>query len=105
MPYGPEHYGVFLDSARFKHGMTCVLGPGGEESPSLDDEDAQPSLVPDVLPDGEPVYRLVPAPAPSGAERGRFRGGRGAGRSLVRPRGLLTRTSHGFLTTTEPPSG
>lgn len=61
VPYAPEHYSVFLRSAKEKHGLTPVLGPAGEEAPCLAEEPAMPKLRRERLSTGEEVYRLVSA--------------------------------------------
>jgi hypothetical protein len=70
VPYAPEHYPVFLRSARQKHGLTRVLGPSTEEAASLPDDAPMPTLRQDRLASGEEVYRLEPA------EASRVEGGR-----------------------------
>jgi hypothetical protein len=59
VPYAPEHYSVFLRSAKEKHGLTAVVGPGGEEAPCLLEGPAMPQLHRERLSSGEEVYRLV----------------------------------------------
>ncbi len=59
VPYSPEHYPVFLDSARHKHDLTPVVGPHGEEGPVLPDDSTIPELRLEHLPTGEIVYRLT----------------------------------------------
>jgi hypothetical protein len=59
VPYAPEHYSVFLRSAKEKHGLTPGVGPNGEEAPCLPEEPALPKLRRERLPSGEEVYRLV----------------------------------------------
>jgi hypothetical protein len=58
VPYSPEHYPVFLDSARHKYDLTRVVGPHGEEGPALADDSTLPELRLEHLPSGETVYRL-----------------------------------------------
>lgn len=60
VPYAPEHYPVFLTSARQKHGMAPVVGASGEEAPRVADEVQMPALVRERLVSGEEVYRLQP---------------------------------------------
>jgi hypothetical protein len=64
VPYATEHYPVFLNSARQKHGLTRVLGPSSEEAPCLLDDAAMPTLRRDRLASGEEVYRMEPAEEP-----------------------------------------
>jgi hypothetical protein len=78
VPYAPEHYPVFLSSARQKHGLTRVLGPSTEEAPCLPDDAPMPTLRQDHLASGEEVYRLEPA------EEFRAEGGRTAGAANTR---------------------
>jgi hypothetical protein len=59
VPYSPEHYPIFLSSARQKHDLTPVVGPHGEEAPALPDESGIPELRLDRLSSGETIYRLV----------------------------------------------
>jgi hypothetical protein len=59
VPYSPEHYPVFLNSARRKYDLTPVVGPHGEEEPALPDGAALPELHLEQLPTGETVYRLT----------------------------------------------
>lgn len=61
VPYAPEYYPVFLNSARQKHGLTPVLGASGEEAPYLADSADMPVLFRDRLASGEEVYRLLSA--------------------------------------------
>jgi len=84
VPYAPEHYPVFLHSARQKHGLTPVLGPSNEEAPCVPDDAPIPPLRRDCLGSGEEVYRLEPAEGPCGAE------GRVAGSAGARPTPLTT---------------
>jgi hypothetical protein len=58
VPYAPEHYQVFLRSAREKHCMTPVLGPTGEDAPHIPDDAPMPSLRRERLASGEELYRL-----------------------------------------------
>jgi len=64
VPYSPEHYPVFLRSARQKHGLTPVLGPSGEEAPCVPDGGSMPVLRRDRLASGEEMYRLEPTEEP-----------------------------------------
>lgn len=66
VPSAPEHYPVFLNSARQKHGLTRVLGPSCEEAPFLPDDARVPHLRRDRLASGEEVYRLEPTKEPCG---------------------------------------
>jgi hypothetical protein len=59
IPYSPENYPVFLESARQKYDLTPVVGPHGEEGPAFPDDAPIPELRPEHLPTGETVYRLV----------------------------------------------
>jgi hypothetical protein len=59
IPYAQGHYSVFLRSAKEKHGLTPVVGPSGEEAPSLPEEPAMPELRREQLSTGEEVHRLV----------------------------------------------
>lgn len=58
VPYPPEHYPVFLDSARRKHDMTPVIGPDGEPAPEIDDG-VWPELTAVTAPGGEPAFRCT----------------------------------------------
>jgi hypothetical protein len=60
VPYAPEYYPVFLNSARQKHGLAPVLGASGEEAPFLQDDAPMPALLRDRLASGEEAYRLQP---------------------------------------------
>jgi hypothetical protein len=84
VPYAPEHYSVFLNSARQKHGLTRVLGPSDEESPCLPDDAPVPALRRDRLPSGEEVYRL------EAVEESCREVGRVAGSNARRPTPLTT---------------
>lgn len=59
VPYAPEHYHVFLDSARFKHDMSQVLGPNGEVGPEIPD-DEWPELRPETHLGEGTVFRYLP---------------------------------------------
>jgi hypothetical protein len=59
VPYSPENYPVFLDSARCKYDLTPVVGPHGEEGPDIPDDSTVPELRLEHLPGGETVYRLA----------------------------------------------
>jgi hypothetical protein len=61
VPYAPEHYPIFLSSARQKHGLTRVLGPSGDEAPCLPDDASVLRLRRECLASGEEVYQLEPA--------------------------------------------
>ncbi len=58
VPYAPEHYPVFLSSARHKHDLTRVVGPCNEEAPTLPAGTEIPELQRDRLSSGEVVYRM-----------------------------------------------
>ncbi len=60
IPYAPEHYPVFLRSARHKHDLTRVVGPRNEEEPTLPAGTAIPELRLDHLSSGEVAYRMLP---------------------------------------------
>jgi hypothetical protein len=64
VPYAPEHYSVFLASARQKHGLVPVVGPSNEEAPCLPDDAPMPALRRDRLASGEEVYRLDASEVP-----------------------------------------
>ncbi len=53
VPYAPEHYPVFLQSARYKHGLTPVLGPCNEEAPCVPDDAPMPMFRRERLASGE----------------------------------------------------
>src|SRR5262245_26118226 len=59
VPYAPEHYPVFLSSAKRKHDLSPVLGAGDDRGPVIPEGTATPALRMDRLPSGEVVYRLV----------------------------------------------
>jgi hypothetical protein len=59
VPYASDHYPVFLRSAKEKHGMAPVVGPAGEEAPTLPDGPEMPMLRLERPSTGEEVYRLV----------------------------------------------
>lgn len=59
VPYAPEHYHVFLDSARLKHDMSQVVGPGGEVGPEIAD-DVWPELHAEARPGEGTVFRYSP---------------------------------------------
>ena len=59
VPYSPENYPVFLNSARYKHDLTPVVGPHGEHEPALPEGSEIPALRLEHLPSGETVYRLL----------------------------------------------
>ncbi|MCI0463636.1 MAG: hypothetical protein L0Z62_42420 [Gemmataceae bacterium] len=59
VPYAPEHYPVFLTSARHKHDLTRVVGPCNEEAPTLPPGAAIPELRFDRLSSGEVVHRMM----------------------------------------------
>jgi hypothetical protein len=61
VPYAAEHYPVFLHSARHKHDLTPVVGPQGEEGPTIPDDTRVPELHLDRLATGELVYRIAGA--------------------------------------------
>ncbi|MBX9579404.1 MAG: hypothetical protein K2X87_03775 [Gemmataceae bacterium] len=56
VPYLPEHYPVFLDTARRKHDMTPVIGLHGEQAPEIADGE-WPELTAGSGPGGEPVFQ------------------------------------------------
>jgi hypothetical protein len=60
VPYAPEHYGIFLSSARHKHDLIRVVGPCGEEAPALPGGKEIPELRQERLSSGEAVYRMMP---------------------------------------------
>ena len=84
VPYAPEYYPVFLNSARQKHGLTRVLGPSSEEAPCLPDDATIPMLRRDRLASGDDVYRLETAAVPCQNEDGV------AGTGGTRPKSLTT---------------
>ena len=59
VPYAPENYHVFLDSARFKHDMSQVLGLNGEVGPEIQD-DEWPELRPETRLGEGTVFRYLP---------------------------------------------
>jgi hypothetical protein len=62
VPYLPEHYHVFLDSARFKHDMSQVVGQNGEDGPEIPDGE-WPELLPVTRVGEGTVFRLLPHPS------------------------------------------
>jgi hypothetical protein len=76
VPYAPENYPVFLNTAMQKHGLTRVLGPASEEAPCLPDDATLPTLRRDRLASGEEVYRLAATEEPR-AEESQSAGGAG----------------------------
>ena len=59
VPYAPENYPVFFQSAKHKFDLSRVIGPDGEEGPSIPDETSIPELQGERLSSGEMVYRLL----------------------------------------------
>lgn len=73
VPYAPEYYSVFLNSARQKHGLVPVLETSGDEAPSLEDDAPLPALLRERLASGEEVYRLQATGATDGGDDGTAR--------------------------------
>ena len=44
IPYSPSNYGAFLRSAKYKHDLSRVIGPDGEENPPIPDGITFPEL-------------------------------------------------------------
>ena len=62
--YSRRNFSTFFHSARYKHDLSRVIGPAGEENPEIPEGTSIPELRSERLSTGETVYRLVPI-APS----------------------------------------
>jgi restriction system protein len=71
VPYSPENYPIFLNSARYKYDLTPVVGPRGEQEPALPEGSEIPGLNRELLANGETVYRLLENGSAPGCARPR----------------------------------
>jgi len=71
VPYAPQNYSVFLHSARYKYDLSRVIGPDGEQDPTIPEGTNFPELRSECLSNGETVYRVVTkTPSPVNGSQG-----------------------------------
>jgi len=71
VPYAPQNYSVFLHSARYKYDLSRVIGPDGEQDPTIPEGTSVPELRSECLSNGETVYRVVAkTPSPTNGGQG-----------------------------------